>query len=124
MFMHENNISEKKKTFIFLFIHKITTKNMQDLIFFLQKNDFNIKRITKKNHKQGLTSIFVNSNFILESKQNIRSQELKNFIFFLNQHSQIHGIFFNNQILNFERSAQLENSSLFILWKQINNLIL
>ena len=66
---------------------------MQDLIFFLQKNDFNIKRITKKDKKQGLTSIFVNSNFILESKQNIGSQQCKSLLFFLNQHSQIHGIF-------------------------------
>ena len=110
-----NNISDKKKTFIFLFIHKITPKNMQDLIFFLQKNDFNMKRITKKNHKQGLTSIFVNSNFILESQQNIRSHQFKTFISFLNQHSQIHGIFLNNQVLDFERSVQLGNPSLFIL---------
>ncbi len=104
MSMQKNNILEKKQTLIFIFIQKITPKNMQDLIFFLQKNDFNIKRITKKNNKQILTSMFVNSNFILESQQNIHSQQLKNVISFLNQHSQINGIFFNNQILNLERS--------------------
>jgi parvulin-like peptidyl-prolyl isomerase len=115
MLMHGNNISEEKKTFIFIFIHRITPKNMQDLIFFLQKNDFSLKRITKKNNKQTLTSIFVNSNFILESKQNVRSQQLKNLIVFLNQYSQLNGVFFNNQILNFERSVQLEKQSLFLL---------
>ena len=122
--MSENHILENKKTFIFIFIQKITPKNMQDFIFFLQKNNFNIKRITKKNNKQSLTSMFVNSNFILESQQNIRSQQLKNLMPFLNQHSQIHGIFFNNQILNLERSTQLEKISGFDFWKQINNLTL
>ena len=122
--MPQNNFSEKKKTFIFIFIHKITPKNMQDLIFFFQKNDFHLKRITKKNKKQGFTPIFVNSNFILESQQNIRRQQLQDFVFFLNQHSQIHGIFFNNQIWNLERNAQFENLSLFLFWKQINNFIL
>lgn len=48
MHVSSNNTIEKKKTLIFLFIHKITPKNMQDLIFFLQKNNFNLKRITKK----------------------------------------------------------------------------
>jgi len=111
--MIETNILENKKTLIFIFIQKITPKNMQDLIFFLQKNDFSIKRITKKNNKKGLNSIFVNSNFFLESKQNIRSQQLKEFLSFLNQHVQIHGIFFNNQLLNLKRSTQLENRSRF-----------
>ena len=108
--MSGNHILENKKTFIFIFIQKITPKNMQDFIFFLQKNNFNLKRITKKNNKKSLTSMFVNSNFLLESQQNIRSQQLKNLIPFLNQHSQIHGIFFNNQILNLERSTQLEKT--------------
>lgn len=124
MFVPRNNISEKKKTFIFIFIHRITSKNMQDLIFFLQKNDFHLKRITKKNNKQFLTPTFVNSNFILESQQNVRSQQLKSLIAFLNQYAQINGIFLDNQILNVERSAQLENQSLFLLWKQINNFML
>ena len=97
---------------------------MQDLIFFLQKNDFNLKRITKKNSQQALTSIFVNSNFILESKQNIRSQQLKELIIFLKQHTQINGVLFQNQILNFERIVTLEKKSLFLLWQQINNLML
>lgn len=122
--MSGNNILENKKTFIFIFIQKITPKNMQDFIFFLQKNNFNIKRITKKKNKQSLTSMFVNSNFILENQQNIRSQQLKNLIPFLNQHSQIHGIFFNNQILNLKRSIQLEKTSGFDFWKQINNFTL
>lgn len=124
MLVPRNNISEKKKTFIFIFIHRISSKNMQDLIFFLQKNDFHLKRITKKNNKQFLTPTFVNSNFILESQQNVRSQQLKSLISFLNQYAQINGIFFDNQILNVERSAQLENQSLFLLWKQINNFML
>ncbi len=124
MLVPRNNISEKKKTFIFIFIHRITSKNMQDLIFFLQKNDFHLKRITKKNNKQFLTPTFVNSNFILESQQNVRSQQLKSLIAFLNQYAQINGIFLDNQILNVERSAQLENQSLFLLWKQINNFML
>ena len=115
MLVPRNNISEKKKTFIFIFIHRITSKNMQDLIFFLQKNDFHLKRITKKNNKQFLTPTFVNSNFILESQQNVRSQQLKSLIAFLNQYAQINGIFLDNQILNVERSAQLENQSLFLL---------
>lgn len=123
MLVPRNNISEKK-TFIFIFIHRISSKNMQDLIFFLQKNDFHLKRITKKNNKQFLTPTFVNSNFILESQQNVRSQQLKSLISFLNQYAQINGIFFDNQILNVERSAQLENQSLFLLWKQINNFML
>lgn len=124
MLIPANKLPEKKKTFIFIFIHKITPKNMQDLIFFLQKKNFNLQRITKKNNKQNLTSIFVNSNFMLESEQNIRSQQLKELIPFLNQHAQINGILFENQVLNFERIAKLETQSLFILWKQINSLIL
>ena len=115
---------EKKKTFIFIFIHKITTKNMQDLIFFLQKNDFNLKRITKKSNKHDFTSMFVNSNFILESKQNIRGQQLKNLIAFLTPYTQINGVILNNQILNQERINRFESKSLFILWKQINNFML
>jgi parvulin-like peptidyl-prolyl isomerase len=125
----KNSLDEKKNntnntTLIFIFIHKITPKNMQDLIFFLQKNDFHLKRITKKNSQQAFTSIFVNSNFILESKQNIRSQQLKELLSFLNQHTQINGVLFQNQILNFERIAILEKQSLLILWKQINNFML
>ena len=85
---------------------------------------FLLKELRKKITKQILTSIFVNSNFILESQQNVRSTQLKNLIVFLNQYSQINGIFFNKQILNVERIAQLEKQSLFLLWKQINNLIL
>ena len=122
--MAENLILGNEKTFIFIFIQKITPKNMQEFIFFLQKNNFNIKRITKKNKKQSLTSMFVNSNFILESQQNIRSQQLKNLMPFLNQYSQIHGIFFNNSILNLERSTKLEKISGFDFWKQINNFTL
>jgi len=88
---------------------------MQDLIFFLQKNNFNLKRITKKNNKQDLTPIFVNSNFMLESQQNIRSHQLKELIIFLKKHTQINGVFFQNQILNLERIDILEKQSLFIL---------
>ena len=118
---------EKAQTLIFIFIHKITPKNMQDLVFFLQKNDFNLKKITKKNNRKNLTSIFVNSNFILESKQKIRSQQLKNVIFFLNQTAQVNGIFFQNQILDLKRIVPLETlekQPLFDFWKQINNYIL
>jgi hypothetical protein len=115
MHVSANNTIEKKKTLIFLFIHKITPKNMQDLIFFLQKNNFNLKRLTKKNNQQDLTPIFVNSNFMLESQQNIRSQQLKELIIFLKQHSQIHGVFFKNQILNLERLDILEKQSSFLL---------
>ena len=125
----KNSLDEKKNnnnntTLIFIFIHKITPKNMQDLIFFLQKKDFNLKRITKKNSQQAFTSIFVNSNFILESKQNIRSQQLKELLLFLKQHTQINGVLFQNQILNFERIVTLEKQSLFLLWQQINNFML
>ena len=97
---------------------------MQDLIFFLQKNDFDFKRITKKNNKQFLTPMFVNSNFILKSQQNVHSHQLKNVITFLSQFSQISGIFLNNQILNLERVNKLETKSLFILWKKIYNFLL
>ena len=124
MFLHENQILEKKKAFIFIFIHKSTPKNMQDLIFFLQKNNFVLKRITKKNNKQNLTSFFVNSNFILEGQQNICRQQLKAIIFFLQQYSQINGITIDNQLWNLERNALSEKQNLFLFWKQINNFIL
>lgn len=103
----------KEKTSIFIFIHRILPKNMQDLNFFLQENNFAIKRITKKNKKSDFTSIFANANFILESQQNIRRQQLKDIIHVLQQNSQIHGIFFQNQILNLERTTKLEQKDLF-----------
>jgi hypothetical protein len=115
MLIQGNNMLAEKKTFIFIFIHRITPKNMQDLIFFLQKNNFSLKRITKKNNKQNLTSIFVNSNFVLESNQNIRSHQLKTLIPFLSQYTQINGIFFKNQVLNYERLTKLEKQPLFYL---------
>ena len=118
MFGRKNENIENKKTLIFIFLEKITPKNMQDLTFFLQENNFGIKRMTKKNKKNktaNLPSIFVNANFFLESPQNIRREQLKNILNFLKKHTQIHGILFQNQVLNLERSLNLENPSLFSL---------
>ena len=124
MSLSANMILEKKNTLIFIFIQKISPKNMQDLTFFLKEVDFHIKRFNKENNKKNFTSKFLNSNFILESKQNFQTHQLKNIIFFLNKHAQVHGIFFQNQILNLERLTKFGNQSLFVLWKQINNFLL
>ena len=114
-------IEEKKtnKILILIFIQKISLKNMQDLLFFLHKNNFHFKKVTRKNKKKFLTSIFVNSNFILESEQNICGEQLKNITNFLNQYTKINGIFFENQILNYERISKFEKKSDFHFWKQI-----
>ena len=119
--MKGNNILKKNQTFVFIFIQKITLKNLQDLIFFLQKNDFSFKRINKKNKNTPWNSIFLNSNFMLESNQKLQERQLKQLIIFLKQHTQINGIFLNNQILTFQRMEKLEKNFFFYLWKKINN---
>lgn len=122
MFLPTNTLLDKKKTFIFIFIQNITAKNMQDLIFFLKKNNFDIQRITRKNNKQVLTSIFVNANFISNSEQNISTYQLETVLKFLNKNAKVHGVFFKNQVLNLERFNQIETPFLFNFWKQFQNL--
>lgn len=111
MLTNKKNILEKKRIYILIFIHKIAPKIMQDLIVFLQKNNFNIKRITKNYNKKDLVLNITNSNFILESDCDINTQQLQNVVFFLKQHTNINGIFFKNQVLNVERISSLEEKA-------------
>ena len=79
--MLTNQIEKNNPTLIFLFISKILPKDFQDLVHFLQKNNFQFKRVTKNLKTPVLTKRVLNSNFFLESKQNIRSQaNLKEFL--------------------------------------------
>ena len=122
MLINKKNILEKKNPFILIFIQKITMKNLQELNFFLQKNNFGIKRITKNYNKNHFGLNFGNSNFILESHSQISNQELQNVITFLNQYTSVNGVFFKEQILNVERIVNLTKQSRIPLWKTINNL--
>lgn len=118
MLSFEKNIIEKKQTFIFIFIPKLIPNQMQNLVFFLKKNNFSIERITKKNHKKFFVSLLKNSNFILENNGALEATQLKLVIDFLNQSSLINGIFFKNQILNLERINKLNKASQFHSLKQ------
>lgn len=118
MLSFEKNIIEKKQTFIFIFIPKLIPNQMQNLVFFLKKNNFSIERITKKNHKKIFVSLLKNSNFILENNGALEATQLKLVIDFLNQSSLINGIFFKNQILNLERIKKLNKASQFHSLKQ------
>ena len=115
MLTNQKNILEKKRIYILIFIHKIVPKTMQDLIVFLQKNNFNIKRITKNYNKKNIVLNITNSNFILESSCNINTQQLRNIVFSLKQHTNINGIFFKNQVLNVERIFSLEEQAKLLL---------
>ena len=115
MDINQNQNKIKKKTIILIFIQKITPKNMQELILFLQRNDFSFKRIIKKSkqrtQKESNLS-FANSNFILECNSEVSISQLKDIIFFLNQHTLVNCIFFENKILNpFARLLELSNTS-------------
>lgn len=118
MLSFEKNIIEKKQTFIFIFIPKLIPNQMQNLVFFLKKNNFSIEKITKKNHKNFFVSLLKNSNFILENNGALEATQLKLVIDFLNQSSLINGIFFKNQILNLERINKLNKASQFHSLKQ------
>ena len=124
MFIHTNKSLEKKQIYILIFIHRITPKTMQDLTFFLQKNNFSLKRITKNFAKKDFVLNFTNSNFILESTCDITSHQLQDILFFLKKHTNINGIFFKNQVLNLERIANFKEQPKFNLWKQIHNLVI
>jgi len=109
----EKNTLEKKQTFIFIFIPKLIPNQMQNLVFFLKKNNFSIERISKKNNKKKFISFLKNSNFILENKGDFERNQLKLVIDFLNQSAVINGIFFKNEILNLDRITKLQNASRF-----------
>lgn len=111
MGIQKKNILEKTPTYILIFIQKITAKNMQDLIVFLQKNNFQMKRLTKNSQKKNLVLNITNSNFVLESDCVIPIQQLRNVVSFLKQSTNINGIFFQNQVLNLERIASLEEQT-------------
>ena len=119
--MLKNKLEEKNKTLIFIFISKITQKNMQDLIYFLQKNNFNFKRVTKTLKKNVSTERIFNSNFVLESRCELHKKELQNLIFFLKQSAIINNIFFQNQFLNEERIFNLKTDFGSDLWKKLQN---
>ena len=108
---NQKNMLEKKRIYILIFIHKIAAKNMQDLIVFLQKNNFSMKRITKNYKKQNLVLNITNSNFILESHCDIQTTQLQNVVSFLKQSTSINGIFFKNQVLNVERISIFEQQA-------------
>lgn len=118
MLSFQNKMIEKKQTFIFIFVPKLIPNQMQNLVFFLKKNNFSIERINKKNNKKVFVSFLKNSNFILENKAALEQSQLKLVIEFLNQFSVINGIFFKNQILNLDRILKLEKISQFRSWKQ------
>ena len=109
--MRKNHLEEKKKTLIFLFISKISVKNMQDFIYFFKKEHFHLKRVTKNYKKTVLPAKTFNSNFVLESHGEISEKKLQNLIFFGSQYAIINNIFFQNQILNQDRVMNLEESS-------------
>jgi hypothetical protein len=113
MLSFEKNTLENKQTFIFIFIPKLIPKQMQNLVFFLKKNNFSIERITKKNNKKAFVSFLKNSNFILENIGDLEKNQLKLVIDFLNQSAVINGIFFKNEILNLDRVTKLEKVSRF-----------
>ena len=118
------NISKKNQTLIFLFIQKISPTNMQDLIFFFKNKNFNLKRITKNSNKQIFSAKILNSNFVLESDNRISKDNFLKLVAFLNQHTQINIILFENQLLNMKRTVNLKQQSELNLWQKINFLML
>lgn len=111
--LQKDNLVKKKRTYILIFIQKIPAKSLQDLMVFLQKNDFRMKRITKKSAPKDLVLSLTNSNFILESDSDIPNPKLQSLIVFLKKYTLINGIFFQNQVLNLERISRLEEKTPF-----------
>lgn len=95
MLMNKQDLLEKKKTYILIFIQKIAAKNIQDLIVFLQRNNFQMKRLTKNYNQKNLVLNITNSNFIIESHCNIQTKQLRDVVSFLKQSTNINGIFFS-----------------------------
>ncbi len=108
--MLTNQIEKNNPTLIFLFISKILPKDFQDLVHFLQKNNFQFKRVTKNLKTPVLTKRVLNSNFFLESNCAVTQENLKVLIAFLNKYATINQIFFQNQSLNEERVRNLEEN--------------
>ena len=119
--MLTNQIEKNNPTLIFLFISKILPKDFQDLVHFLQKNNFQFKRVTKNLKTPVLTKRVLNSNFFLESNCAVTQENLKILIAFLNKYATINQIFFQNQSLNEERIRNLEGNFGYALWKNFQN---
>ena len=117
-----SNLTEKKnQTLIFIFVSKNTQKNTQELIYFLQENKFNFKRVTKNYKKTAWTENIINSNFVLESHCEINKKKLQILILFLKKYATINSIFFQNQALNEERVFNFDEPFGYFLWKKIQN---
>jgi hypothetical protein len=115
-----NNISKKNSTLIFILINKVSIKNMQDIIFFLQNYGLTLKRINQKSNHLLLKPFFINSSFLIESTQDLSLEQVTVIIKFLCQFVILTGLIHKQQVLNLNRILNSQKDPIFLLWQQLN----
>lgn len=115
-----NQYPNLEKTLIFTLVSKVTAKNMQNIIFFLQDYNLTIKRIHEKSNNSVLKPFFLNSNFLIEGNQSLTLEQITTITKFLNQSIIVTGVIFQKQILSLNRVLQQNKNLLLEFWNKTN----